>query len=383
MRERAAGKVFRSGASIVGVSKLLDRGAPPAHGGLASNGMTEERGVRFFPWGGSRVAYGVSGDGPPLVAAAWWISHLELDWQDQHFRRFFDSLAAGRRLVRYDRPGVGLSDRDGSPGHLTIDTEVELLGAVLDELGCERATLFGGSSGGCAAVAFAARHPERVERLLLYGTYALGSAIAPREVRDAVIGAVRSHWGLGSRLLADVFLGEAETAERRRFARSQQDACSAETAAALLEHVYRTDVRADLAQVRAPTTIVHRRGDRAIPYELGRELAAAIPGATLVSLEGGAHFPWLGDSPGVVRALRTGAAGPPRSSVAEQGAVLLSPREREVLTLVADGLTEREIASRLVVSRHTVHRHMANIRAKLSRGSGAAAVAEATRLGLI
>jgi DNA-binding CsgD family transcriptional regulator len=202
-------------------------------------------------------------------------------------------------------------------------------------------------------------------------------------VRDAVISAVRSHWGLGSRVLADVFLGEAETAERRRFARSQQDACTAETAAALLEHVYRTDVREDLAHVRAPTTIVHRRDDRAIPYELGRELAAAIPDATLVSLEGGAHFPWLGDSAAVVRALRTGTTTVVKSSGDEHGDVLLSPREREVLTLVADGLTEREIASRLVVSRHTVHRHMANIRAKLSRGSGAAAVAEATRLGLI
>jgi pimeloyl-ACP methyl ester carboxylesterase/DNA-binding CsgD family transcriptional regulator len=345
--------------------------------------MAEERGVRFFPWGGRRVAYGVSGQGPPLVAAAWWVSHLERDWQDQRFRDFFDELAQGHRLVRYDRPGVGLSDRAGSPGPLTIDTEVELLGAVLDEIGCERATLFGGSSGGCAAVAFAARHPERVEHLLLYGTYALGSAIAPPEVREAVVRAVRSHWGLGSRLLADVFLGEADAAERRRFAASQQDACTAETAAALLEHVYRTDVRADLAHVQAPTTVVHRREDRAIPYELGRELAAAIPGATLASLEGGAHFPWLGDSPGVVRALRTGASAPPKRGGGEPGAELLSSREREVLTLVADGLTEREIAERLVVSRHTVHRHMANIRAKLARSSGAAAVAEATRLGLI
>jgi pimeloyl-ACP methyl ester carboxylesterase/DNA-binding CsgD family transcriptional regulator len=346
--------------------------------------MRGARGIRFFPWAGRRVAYGVSGEGPPLVAAAWWVSHLELDWQDDRFRRFFEAVAEGHRLVRYDRPGVGLSDRDAPPGRPTIASEVELLAAVLDELGCERATLFGGSSGGCTAVAFAARFPERVERLLLYGTYADGAAIAPPEVRDALLAAVRSHWRLGSRVLADVFLGEEGSGERRRFARAQRSACDAETAAALLEHVYRADVRAQLAQVRAPTVIVHRRADRAIPYELGRRLAAGIDRASLVSLGGSAHFPWLEDALGVAHALRTGlsAAVAPRDAH-EAPPVLLSAREREVLTLVAAGLTEREIAARLIVSPHTVHRHMANIRTKLARGSGAAAVAEATRLGLI
>jgi pimeloyl-ACP methyl ester carboxylesterase/DNA-binding CsgD family transcriptional regulator len=346
--------------------------------------MTGGRGIRFFPLAGRRVAYGLSGEGPPLVAAAWWVSHLELDWQDRRFRRFFEALGEGHQLVRYDRPGVGLSDRDGSAGPPTIDAEVELLAAVLDELGCERATLFGGSCGGCTAVAFAARYPERVDRLLLYGTYADGSAIAPPEVREALVAAVRSHWGLGSRVLADVFLGEEGSGERRQFARVQRESCDAETAAALLEHVYGADVRAELEHVRAPTVIVHRRADRAIPYELGRRLAAAIDGASLVSLGGSAHFPWLGDALGVARALRTGIGAPAaRAEPDAEPAVLLSQREREVLSLVAEGMTEREIAVRLVVSPHTVHRHMANIRAKLARGSGAAAVAEATRLGLI
>ncbi len=346
--------------------------------------MTAARGIRFFPFAGRRIAYGLSGDGPPLVAAAWWVSHVELDWQDERFRHFCTTLGEGYRLVRYDRPGVGLSDRDAPPGPLTLDAEVNLLGAMLDELGCERATLFGGSSGGCAAIAFAARHPERVERLLLYGTYDDGSAIAPPEVRDAVVQAVRSHWGLGSRVLADVFLGEEGSAERRRFARAQRESCDAETAAVLLEHVYRTDVRDQLDHVKAPTVIVHRRADRAIPYALGLRLAAGIGGATLVPLAGGAHFPWIGDAAGVARALRTGLRTPPgRADEEAPPPVLLSPREREVLSLVAEGMTEREIAARLVVSPHTVHRHMANIRAKLGRGSGAAAVAEATRLSLI
>lgn len=153
------------------------------------------------------MAYAVAGEGPPLVAAAWWVSHLELDWQDPALRRFWESAASGYTLVRYDRPGVGLSDRDVEPEELTLEHEVSLLGAVLDELGAQRAVLIGGSSGGCAAVVFAARFPERVERLLLYGAYADGGSIAPAKVREAIVGVVRSHWGLGSRVLADLFPG--------------------------------------------------------------------------------------------------------------------------------------------------------------------------------
>jgi len=346
---------------------------------------TQSRGIRFFGFEGHRVAYGLSGSGPLLVAPAWWVSHVEHDWEQPGFRRFWEELSAGFRLVRYDRPGVGLSDRDVPPAEATLEREVELLAAMLDALDCERVTLMGGSSGGCTAIAFAARFPERVDRLLLYGTYADGASIAEPQVREAILAAVRSHWGLGSRLLADVFLGGEGNAEREQFAQVQRESCDAETAASLLEQVYRADVGSELARIEAPTVVVHRRADRAIPYELGRQLAAAIPNAALVPLDGNAHLPWFGDGVGVARALRTGLApdGAVETDGAREPAVVLSPREREVLVLVAEGMTERKIAERLVVSPHTVHRHMANIRAKLGRASGAAAVAEATRLGLI
>jgi len=233
-------------------------------------------------------------------------------------------------------------------------------------------------------VAFAARFPERVSQLLLYGAYADGSGITTPEVREAIVGTVRSHWGLGSRLLADLFIGEATSAQQERFARYQRAAANAEVAAALLEVVYGSDVRADLAHVRAPTVVVHRRSDRAIPYRLGRELAASIPGATLIPLEGSAHLPWFEDAQSVIRALRSVLAPKPPARVAgEPAAALLSGREREVLALVASGLSDREIAEQLIVSEHTVHRHVANIRHKLGRGSRTAAVAEAARLGLI
>jgi pimeloyl-ACP methyl ester carboxylesterase/DNA-binding CsgD family transcriptional regulator len=320
-----------------------------------------------------------------MVAAAWWLSHLELDWHDRAFREFWESLADGYKLVRYDRLGVGLSDRDGVDAPPTAEEEVELLGRVLDELGLQRVTLIGGSSGGCSAISFAARFPERVERLLLYGTYAHGAAISSPQVREAIVTTVRSHWGLGSRLLADIFLGNVDNAEQERFARYQRAATSAAMAASLLERIYRTDVRADLVRVRAPTLVVHRRSDRAIPYALGRELAAAIPHAALVPLDGSAHFPWAGDAPSVVRALRSALDpdGTPAAPRGEPPAVMLSAREREVLSLVAQGLSDREIALQLTVSPHTVHRHVANIRHKLGRGSRTAAVAEAARLGLL
>jgi pimeloyl-ACP methyl ester carboxylesterase/DNA-binding CsgD family transcriptional regulator len=347
--------------------------------------MSTAEQIRFLPFGERRIAYALSGDGPPLVAPAWWVSHLELDWEDDAFRRFWEALAEGYTLVRYDRLGVGMSDREGLDAQLTTDGEVALLGRVLDELELERVVLMGGSSGGCAAILFAARFPERVERLLLYGAYADGAAVSSPQVRDAIVTTVRSHWGLGSRMLADIFLGNVGSTEQERFARYQRAAASAEMAARLLELIYRTDIRAELPLVQAPTLIVHRRADRAIPYALGRELAVAIPHAALVPLNGTAHFPWIGDARSVVRALRS-ALDPhvaPATSRGDQPEVMLSVRELEVLALVAQGLNDREIAAQLVVSPHTVHRHVANIRHKLGRGSRTAAVAEAARLGLL
>lgn len=275
--------------------------------------MAEGAEIRFLRFDGRRVAYALTGGGPPLVAPAWWVSHLELDWADQTFRDVWESVAEGYALVRYDRLGVGMSDRDVGEEELTVEGEIALLTAVLDELGLERVVLAGGSSGGCAAITFAARFPERVDRLLLYGAYADGSSITSPEVRDAIVATMRSHWGLGSRVLADIFLGEASSAQQEQLARYQRAAASPETAALLLEQVYRNDVRAELEGIRAPTLVVHRRGDRAIPYHLGRELAAGIRGATLIPLEGGAHFPWAGDAASVGRALRSVLAPePPR-----------------------------------------------------------------------
>jgi pimeloyl-ACP methyl ester carboxylesterase/DNA-binding CsgD family transcriptional regulator len=312
------------------------------------------------------------------------VSHLELDWQDADFRRFWEGIADGYTLIRYDRVGVGMSDRTLRDSDLTLDGEVAMLRALVDELGFERVSLIGGSSGSCTAVAFAAAFPERVERLVLYGAYADGTGLTPPGVGDAILGAIQAHWGLGSRLLGDIFLGGATADEHERFGRLQRESATAETAAAVLALVYRLDVRDYLGLVRSPTLVVHRRDDRAVPYRLGREVAAAIPGASFIPLTGSAHFPWHGDADAVVRACREMLAPgqSPPSSVSEEERVL-SGREREILACIARGLNDREIAEHLVLSPHTVHRHVANIRRKLGRTSRTAAVAEAARLGLL
>lgn len=331
------------------------------------------------------MAYEIRGDGPPLVAPAWWVSHLELDWQSAGFRRFWQGVADGYTLIRYDRLGVGMSDRTVPESDLTLDEEVATLRALLDELDLERVSLLGGSSGSCTAVAFAAAFPEPVEHLVLYGAYADATALTAPGVGDAIRAAIRAHWGLGSRLLSDIFIAGADPAEQEHFARFQREAANAETAAALLGLVYRLDVRAQLPLVRAPALVVHRRDDRAVPYRLGREVAAAIPGATFVPLHGSAHFPWHGDADSVVRACREALAPlqPSPRHASEPGPLTLSEREREILACVARGLSDREIAGQLVLSPHTVHRHVANIRRKLGRTSRTAAVAEAARLGLL
>jgi len=350
--------------------------------------------IRFCSIATGRIAFAEVGAGPALVLPAWWVSHLELDWADPSFRAFVEALAARRRVVRYDPLGTGLSDRRREPGHGGLEGELEALTAVVGAAELGRTALLGISSGACLAATFAARNPAAVEALVLYGGYARGAEVTTPEVRDSMLSVVSAHWGLGSRLLADVFLPEASADELEAFARFQREAAPADTAAAHLGFVYSVDVADELAQIDAPTLVLHRRDDRAIPFERGRELAASVPGARLVTLEGSQHLPWLGDAAATAAAVGefldgdadAGAllrAGRPDARVPRVEPAGLSDRELEVLRLVAAGLNDAEIAERLVLSPHTVHRHVANVRTKLRQPSRAAAVAQAGRLGLI
>jgi pimeloyl-ACP methyl ester carboxylesterase/DNA-binding CsgD family transcriptional regulator len=359
------------------------------HRGYARRVIAPEQAIRFTNLNGRRTAWATVGEGPPLVVGGWWMSHIELNWATPRFRDFVRALARYRTVIRYDLPGSGLSDRGPPP--LTLDENVAVLAALVDSIGAEPVVLFAGSGAGPVAARYAAEHPARVERLALFGSYVTGADIADAPAREATLNLVRTHWGLGSRMLADIFIPSATAAERKEFVAFQRDSGPAELAARLLQSVFEFDLGDIPAQIRSPTLVMHRSGDRAIRFELGRDLAARIPGATFVALDGADHIPWFGDSAAVARAVLefAGVESPevkistptedPRAGIEMD----LSDRELEVLRLVAAGLSDAEIAERLVLSPHTVHRHVANIRTKLRYPSRAAAAAHAARIGLI
>jgi pimeloyl-ACP methyl ester carboxylesterase/DNA-binding CsgD family transcriptional regulator len=377
----------------------------------------EEQAIRFTAAAGRRIAWASSGSGPPLVLSGFWTSHLELNWRDPRFRAYIDALARHRTVIRYDSPGTGLS-ADGPLPSGDLEEEVAALAAVIEAAADGPVDLFAGSSGAPIGIAYAAAAPAQIRVLSIYGGYAAGTAIADERSRRAIVGLVREHWGLGSRALADVFIPSATAAEREAFVEFQRQASDAERAAASLEAVYRYDVTDRLAQAPSGAVVLHRRDDRAIPFERGRELAAALPDATFVALPGDDHFPWFGEPGPLLEASLAalgveGAADPlpgrdpePARAAAGNGSaagasapdaagptsdavgsapdgVELTKREAEVLTLIANGLSDNEIADRLVLSPHTVHRHVANVRTKLGLPTRAAAVAEAGRRGLL
>ncbi|MGD8605825.1 MAG: alpha/beta fold hydrolase [Myxococcales bacterium] len=239
-----------------------------------------------------RVAYAVHGRGPMLICPAWWVSHLEKDWYQPDFRAFFEHLGEVATVVRYDRPGVGLSD--ACDMERTLEDEVALLDTIITELDVRTLSLLGVSCGGPPAIAWSVANPDRVDRLILFGSYARGDDIASSELRDAMCGLVRAHWGAGSRALADVFIPDSTSQQRDAFSALQREVADAVAAERFLRLTYEMDVSDLLGDVRAQTHVFHRREDRAIPFSGGRALAAGIPRAKLVILEGRNHPMWNG-----------------------------------------------------------------------------------------
>lgn len=251
--------------------------------------------IHFCSVGQQRIAFAVQGSGPVLVLAPACISDLERDTEEPKLRAFYDRLAARFTLVRYDHTGVGLSDRHRED--FSFERELAELSAVVDAASPdEPVILLGGSFGGPVATAFAARQPERVSQLVLYGTFASGDQVAPPTVQRAITDVVRAHWRLGARMLTSIVAPSVTEEEARRYGRAQFAASSAETAASLISLLYGMDVREAAAQVKAPTLVIHRRQDRSIPLEAARDVAARIPGAGMVTLEGQVHLPWFEDS---------------------------------------------------------------------------------------
>jgi pimeloyl-ACP methyl ester carboxylesterase/DNA-binding CsgD family transcriptional regulator len=309
---------------------------------------------------GIEIAYATAGHGPSLLFVGGWLSHLELSWALPAERAFLESLAHGRTLVRYDRPGSGLSER--TTADPSVETELQVVDAVLESLGIERADVVASSLGVPLMVAWAAEHPESVGRLVLYGGWARGGDVGTPEAREHVVGLVRGGWGLGADVLTDIFAPDASAGTRAALSTYQREASSPATAAALLELCYRVDVVTSLERVRAHTLVIHRENDRAAPLDQARLIADRIPGAELQILPGRSHLPYAGDTATLIGRIR-GFLGLP--DVGGPTPPTLTPRQREVAALVAEGLTNREIGERLGIDERSAEGHLERIRLRL------------------
>ncbi|MFN8082857.1 MAG: alpha/beta fold hydrolase [Dermatophilaceae bacterium] len=309
---------------------------------------------------GTAVSFAVTGSGPPLVYLPGWVSHLELGWAMPGERLFYEALGDGRTLIRYDRPGSGLSGP--APDDDLVAVEMSVLDALLRTLGVARADVLGTSLSAPLAVRWAARRPETVDRLVLYGGWVEGARVASPELREHVLGLVEHHWGLGSDVLTDIFAPGAEAGVREVFATHQRMSASAATARHTLATGYALDVSDDLPRVQAPTVVIHREHDRAVPLAEGRRLADGIPGARLTVLPGRAHIPFVGDADALVDAIRAGLGMPVAT---RRSGPTLTPRQLEVAALVAQGLSNRQIATRLVITERSAESHIERIRDRL------------------
>jgi pimeloyl-ACP methyl ester carboxylesterase len=318
--------------------------------------------IRYCDTPVGRVAYSTTGSGPALLYDSGWITDLRAQLELLSFGPFIERLAERYTVIRYDKPGCGLSDRDGAD--LSFDGHVAAALAVADAAGASRFSLFGASQGGQIAAVLAASHQDRVDSLVLYGTCANGNDLAPLKARESLVALVRAHWGLGLRALSAAFVSDPSPEDLAEFARFQRSSASAEVAARLLEVYYDTDIRSLLPTITARTAVLHREEDRGTRFERGREVASLIPGATLIPLPGASHLYYHGDWKAVLEAM-TGfldepGAGPP-----------LTGRELEVAGLVAAGLTNQAIARRLAIAPRTAEAHVENIRRKLQMRSRA------------
>lgn len=352
--------------------------------------MAGEQTIRFCSSAdGVRLAIATMGEGPPLVRAATWLTHVEKDPYNLVHRHWVAELARGNRYVRYDSRGCGLSDRQVE--RISLEAWIEDLEAVVDALGLETFPLFGISQGAAIAIGYAALHPERVSRLIIYGGCARGllRRDPPQKVVDAaqaMLKAAEIGWGAGSSSFRQVFISQlfhdATAEQQRAFDEAQRLTVSGDVAVRFLKEVFAIDVRDAAAAVRCPTLLFHAREDPCFPFEEGRLLASLIPGSRLVPLTSKNHMPFETEPAWPMflsefRSFVPSAAGAPQVAAAT-----LTPRQLEVLREVARGLTDKEIARKLALSPRTVEMHVANSLATLQCRTRAEAVRRAGELKL-
>jgi pimeloyl-ACP methyl ester carboxylesterase len=245
---------------------------------------------------GTRIAYALAGQGPPLVKAANWLNHLEYDWQSPIWSHLLRALAARYRLVRYDERGNGLSD--WNVGDISFDAFVRDLESVVDGVGLNRFALLGISQGCAVSIAYAVKHPERVSHLVLYGGYARGrrmrGSIEEIEQSNATITLMRLGWGQENpafrHIFTSLFIPGGTVEQMKWFDDLQRVTTSTENAVRIRETMNGIDVTDLLERVSVPTLVVHCHGDAVVPFEEGRLMAARISGARFVALEGSNHL---------------------------------------------------------------------------------------------
>jgi len=248
-----------------------------------------------------RIAYATAGEGPPLVKAANWLSHLEFDWRSPVWRHLLAEFARDHTFIRYDERGNGLSDWNVSD--LSFDAWVEDLDSVVEAAKLDRFPLLGISQGGAVAIAYAVRHPEKVSHLILYGAYARGWARrdSPEEIeqRQAALTLVRLGWGKDNpafrQLWTTLYAPDATPEQAQSFNDLQRVSTSPENAVKLMNIMANVDVTDLLPRVKVPTLVLHCRDEAGVPFEEGRNLARTIPGALFVPLNGRNHLLLEGD----------------------------------------------------------------------------------------
>ena len=339
--------------------------------------------TRYAKSGDVHVAFQVSGSGPDLVYVPGWVSHLELEMENVLSRRFYDALASFRRLIRFDKRGTGMSDRDISG--VSLEDRIEDIAAVMDAAGSERASLFGLSEGGTMAAVFAARYPERVQRLVLFASHAgkvTGSPDFPcgYETEGGIAwmhDVVQTEWGQGlslERLAPSMWRHRQRAQAQAWMARFERMAATPGAALEHFEFNLGNDSRAALGDIAAQTLILHRSGDYFVPLCNAEYLAASIRDATLIVLDGDDHVPYVGDAATVLDEVerflsgvvthRLASSSP--AAVGSDRLANLTAAEYRIAEAVADGLTNPQIAASLHLSRHTVESHLKRIYAKLA-----------------
>jgi pimeloyl-ACP methyl ester carboxylesterase/DNA-binding CsgD family transcriptional regulator len=344
----------------------------------------------------TRLAYARVGHGPPLVKVGNWLSHLERDWNSPVWRPWLENWSRFHTFYRYDPRGCGLSD--WSISDFSFDVLVNDLEAIVDAVGLEQFDLFAMSQGGSVAIAFAARHPEKVRRLIVYGGYARGQLLrnpTPEQVESADVELRLLGLGWGSenpayRQVFTTFLIPEGTPDQFTWFNNLQLISTSPTNAMALQKTFNSvDVREQAKAVRVPSLVVQARRDAAVPFEEGREVAAHIPNARFVVLESRNHI-LLKSEPAwdyfweeFYRFLGI-ESEMPRGEASKENNVWagLSAREREVLRLVAAGLTNLEISKKLVLSEKTVRNYVSNIYEKLQIDTRGEAILLARQAGL-